>query len=398
MPRQLIPILIHGLALPLLMSASLVSAQSGQSAEEVLSAIKNALVDAALDESVNVVSSAYIDTQGRLIESTYYNTNETIRGIRVLEYLQEQNQIVTETTQLPESLLNIKEGVCTIKPSRSYSPSVRVQGQIDLGNGRLNNSMSHHISTNLNQILNEHGRDYGWVLISEDKRIERLTPYERLVTGLENNDHTEFELNWSLSEVSSISMFSHPVTWMMQRINKAKQQTYALNEKNPLADKPSDSRSPQTLVKVHLEMIDLRDQHTMSEKEYFVSYHEEAVDLVSNDQDIEELLSSLDEAFDSFIQDVTKTNQCRINQYTLEESGQSDTELKIILGEDNGAKEGERFLLFESPWEGGNEALNSNLVGSLSIGEITRLEKDHAYLKIIAGNGSWKTLKSAVAF
>lgn len=398
MSHQLMPTLIPGLALTLLISSGAVSAQSDQSVDDVLIAIKNALVDAALDESVNVVSSAYIDTQGRLVESTYYNTTETVRGVRVLEYLQEQNQIVAETAELPESLLNIKHGVCTVTSSRSYSPSVRIKSQIDLGNGRLNNSMSHHISAHLNQILNKHGRDYGWVMISEDTRIERLNPYERLVTGLENDNHTEFELIWSISEVSTTNVFSHPVAWMAQKINQAKQRTYAISGTNPIADKPSENRSPQTLVKAHIELIDLRDQHTMHEKEYLVPYDAKTVNLLSNAKDLETLASSLDEKFDSFIQESSETNRCRFAQYTLKESSHIDTELRIIIGEDNGVKNGDRFLLFETPWEDGNEALNSSLLRFMSIGEITRTEKDHAFLKIIAGNGSWQTLKYAVAF
>ncbi len=400
MPSKFMPTLIHfpALALALSMSANPASAQSVQSAEEVLALIKHALVDAALDESINVVSSAYIDTQGRLVESAYYDTHETIRGVRILEYLQEEHQPDPQAAKLPDNLLHIKSGVCEVKASRSYSPAIQIRGQIDLGNGRLNDSMSHSLSTHINQLLKTTAQDHDWLLIADDERIARLSPYERLLTGLEDSNSAEFELRWSLSEVSTTRLLAHPATWVTQKINQAKRQSYELIAKNPFLYKTPPAKSPDTLLKLDLELMDLRDKRSIGQAEHVVPYSEKTVELIASNQDIEKLLASLGADLDSFIRKTTEVNQCRFNQFSLGESEQDSTELKIMLGEENNVKVGERFLLFETPWQGANEALNSELVGSLSIGEITRTEKYHAYLKVIAGNGSWKNLKHAVAF
>ena len=59
------------------------------SAEEKLEAIKQALVDLAMESEVTLGSAAYIDSQGVLHESALMSSNSQVRGVRVLSYLEE---------------------------------------------------------------------------------------------------------------------------------------------------------------------------------------------------------------------------------------------------------------------------------------------------------------------
>lgn len=59
------------------------------SAEEKLEAIKQALVDLAMESEVTLGSAAYIDSQGVLHESSLMSSNSQVRGVRVLSYLEE---------------------------------------------------------------------------------------------------------------------------------------------------------------------------------------------------------------------------------------------------------------------------------------------------------------------
>ena len=69
-----------------------------------------------------------------------------------------------------------------------------------------------------------------------------------------------------------------------------------------------------------------------------------------------------------------------------------------MLGSANDAKLGDRFLLIETPWQGGQQTLNTNLVGSLSIGEIVQLDRYQSTMQIIAGNGTPADLNFALPF
>jgi hypothetical protein len=73
-------------------------------------------------------------------------------------------------------------------------------------------------------------------------------------------------------------------------------------------------------------------------------------------------------------------------------------DLQIRIGAANNARAGDRFLIIETPWEGGQQTLNSNLVSSLSIGEIVQVDEFQSTLQVIAGNGSVRDLKFALPF
>ena len=72
--------------------ALLVFSQAGLSAESPqseLSLVRQALADAALEKGVSVVSSAYVDEDGELVESSFYRSGATLRGVRMTQYFED---------------------------------------------------------------------------------------------------------------------------------------------------------------------------------------------------------------------------------------------------------------------------------------------------------------------
>jgi hypothetical protein len=58
-------------------------------AEQKLEAIKQSLIDLAVKSNLQLGSSAYLDSQGVLHESSIISSDADVRGIRVLSYVQE---------------------------------------------------------------------------------------------------------------------------------------------------------------------------------------------------------------------------------------------------------------------------------------------------------------------
>ena len=59
------------------------------SASDKLQAVKQALVDLALETDVKLGSTAYLDAAGVLHESSILSSDSLVRGVRVLSYLEE---------------------------------------------------------------------------------------------------------------------------------------------------------------------------------------------------------------------------------------------------------------------------------------------------------------------
>ncbi len=68
------------------LTASCVNAQQALSQEEKLSAIRQGLVQAAIEGPTKVQSTVWIDAQGALQESSSFRTGMEVRGVRVLSY------------------------------------------------------------------------------------------------------------------------------------------------------------------------------------------------------------------------------------------------------------------------------------------------------------------------
>ena len=73
-----------GIALALLLISQTLAAAS---AESRLEAAKNAMVDQALSQPTRVHSAAWIDENGVLHEQNRFQSEGTVRGIRMLNYL-----------------------------------------------------------------------------------------------------------------------------------------------------------------------------------------------------------------------------------------------------------------------------------------------------------------------
>ena len=71
--------------------ALLVFSQAGlsESPQSELSLVRQALADAALEKGVSVVSSAYVDEDGELVESSFYRSGATLRGVRMTQYFED---------------------------------------------------------------------------------------------------------------------------------------------------------------------------------------------------------------------------------------------------------------------------------------------------------------------
>ena len=62
---------------------------SAEDSRGELSLVRQALADAALEKGVSVVSSAYVDEDGELFESSFYRSGATLRGVRMTQYFED---------------------------------------------------------------------------------------------------------------------------------------------------------------------------------------------------------------------------------------------------------------------------------------------------------------------
>lgn len=102
--------LCTALGLVLLLGANARAEKMG--ADERLEAIRNSLVQAALEGPTEVKSTSWLDRDGALHESNSFTSGMEVRGVRVLAYGGEEGQLGEHAQLDTQSRRNVKASVC----------------------------------------------------------------------------------------------------------------------------------------------------------------------------------------------------------------------------------------------------------------------------------------------
>lgn len=387
-------------------SAELDSAEP-ETAEALLAALKHALVDAAQEQTVNVTSNAYIDASGQLVESNFFDTQATVRGVRVLEYLPSPPpDAASAHATLPDSLKDAHDGVCAVTAPTQYRPTLLVSAKSELGEGRVNASQAAQIAQAARLLMDNHGAlNLQWELVHDDPQVTQLSEYDRLLTGKVAFDDADYELSWTLSTSAAAgSDNTGPVSTARRLIRQGLSYTDSLARvlvsNNPLL--PIDTPGADSAVTLYhqITLINRRNGESLHTLQFEDTLAADTSQLRSrHTQEVADIVSALAPQLDNFMRDLERTHACQLRQIPLlVQRGEPTPPLQMRLGTANDAKLGDRFLLIETPWQGGQQTLNTNLVGSLSIGEIVQIDRYLSTVQIIAGNGSPADLTFALPF
>ena len=101
-----------------------VTSAFGQQPSGELERIKAAIADAALEKSVSVVSNAYINADGRLVESTFFKAGAQLRGVRMPQFFNDEEPYQAQI-QFADTAFNTNLG-CDELAVHRYRKGVRL--------------------------------------------------------------------------------------------------------------------------------------------------------------------------------------------------------------------------------------------------------------------------------
>jgi hypothetical protein len=372
------------------------------SADALLDALKHALVDAAQGQSVNVISSAYIDSSGQLVESNFFDTQATVRGVRVLEYLPSPSPAAAnDRAVLPASLQEAREGVCAVNAPTKYRPTLIVSSRLELGEGRVNPALSEQITQAARALMGSHeALNSQWELVHEDPLASQLSQYDRLLTGKVAFDEADYELRWTLSAAPAVGSSSIVRRLLLRSQSYADSARRYLANANPLLPIRAPAIEKAVTLNHHVSLVNRRSGDTIQDIRFEDILASDTPELRnSHGEQIAAIVAALEPQLDNFFSNIDRDHACQLRQIPLViQSGEPTSQLQMMVGEANDAELGDRFLLIETPWQGGQQTLNTNLVGSLSIGEIVSIDRYHSKVQVIAGKGTSADLRYAVPF
>ena len=331
------------------------------SAEDKLEAIKQALVDLALDSNIKINSKAYLDSGGILHESNTITSDIEVRGVRIESYVREKAGI--NTAKLRADL--ISDETC---PGNRYGlvREAVVQVNKNFKNHRVGNHYLNEINETLeNTVVDKLSSVEGWAVSGFS--VEEPY-YMRLVSGRPGN-HAAYRIEISTRLLPNKAGESDPFDAAIRKINVFRQ-------------KKSDFLPSQQLeVNITLSHVDImaplwRKSYSLRNPSEPVGYVRTALPNKFQDE--------LSRAAESLILEMQQVFECRLEYFKIEKASVGEKGFVLKAGSFNGISEGDQFLLSKNPKILSQKRGSTSLNG-LALAEVEFVEARKAKLIQIAG-------------
>jgi hypothetical protein len=370
----------YSLCLFLLLSACLShAAEQQESADVLLERIKLALLDATLEKEVRVVTAGYLDSSGRLVESTYFGSDLNVAGVRVLGYLEEPVEgPEVDLASLPSGLRPLFAEACSLSELGTITRNVQVVLRLDTPSLPL--ELQPPRDTTLSDIVSEGLEQAGFNVIAAPDEV-RGSSYQMLLERGRDRVSTDYELEILVQQLAAggVPGWRDELDGLQLRARTALRD---LVGRNPLIALPPAARTAPVIFRISYRLTG-PEASGLAEHELYYRLPSAAASLVRNPP-LHALHQAFGEGLKSMLASLSlREDSCKQLLHKLHPGGAAD-ELVLRAGSLNGLRPGQRLLLL------GQEVIQSGLLGSdesaLAIGEVARVDAAVSTIRLVTAS------------
>ena len=371
-----------------------------------LETIKAEVLNAAVADGVSVVSSAYINGDGQLVESSFYRAGGGIRGIRMQALLEDQNANV-HAGYIETSPLNPKLSCDQLPPpryARSLALSFALLDQVKEQAKRHVRELG-EVSTLLQDaVSSEINTSSRWSLLSvrnaNRQAEEPVSLYTRFTDGNfidHRNNNTALRvtvIDFSPQELNPAQTL-RAGTRGLRRLGSQLGAEIGLGvDRSVLAG--SRVREGMIEVSLMLSLVELDSGETEIARQRLNLKVALRDGQIANADRMQGQIAS---ATASLLARGQATFRCQPESLVVYSQLEfSDATPTLNQGASVGVRRGDRFLLSTRKFTDAEQLLDSEMLESLSIAEVVRVNPHNAELRILEGPTTVGLHKSALPF
>ena len=371
-----------------------------------LETIKAEVLNAAVADGVSVVSSAYINGDGQLVESSFYRAGGGIRGIRMQALLEDQNADV-HAGYIETSPLNPKLSCDQLPPpryARSLALSFALLDQVKEQAKRHVRELG-EVSTLLQDAVStEINTSSQWSLLSvrnaNRQAEEPVSLYTRFTDGSfidHRNNNTALRvtvIDFSPQELNPAQTL-RAGTRGLRRLGSQLGAEIGLGvDRSVLAG--SRVREGMIEVSLMLSLVELDSGETEIARQRLNLKVALRDGQIANADRMQGQIAS---ATASLLARGQATLRCQPESLVVYSQLEfSDATPTLNQGASVGVRRGDRFLLSTRKFTDAEQLLDSEMLESLSIAEVVRVNPHNAELRILEGPTTVGLHKSALPF
>ena len=411
----------HGLTLIFSLLGLIQYGFSAEGSRGELSLVRQALADAALEKGVSVVSSAYVDEDGELVESSFYRSGATLRGVRMTQYFEDDPY--DAQVLFSDTAFNLNQSCQDLAPHKyRKAMSIDTSGLL-VGNGfdlefyntldefrsEIEMSATSAISGNPdyyvlpvnNRTIQEIHRYYAelsprsnsvdtrnsnYVIRAEivDLSAVRYSAknfYKRGITGSKNlqnfvkNGFKRPLIPYENREDISKSSFDFElvISIVQNDVLGSARRVIAQNSLKLRYDESNDSMSlREPLIDDLRRLIPSITEENLSSNETVASARD---------------LSVISQIFKSTLEQAANQINCEVEVLkTYDSEASFDDGMRLNQGLLSGVNIGDRFILSESDFTTGMNPISSTQLENLAIAEVTEISEYSSVIRVIEGS------------
>jgi len=340
--------------------------------DSILAALKQSILNESMQNGISMVSSGYVDSSGRLMESTYFSSAVDVNGIRVLEYLSEKDRQkkVADISTLPPALQTLASGNCL----RPY-PMMKRNAVVSINQNTRNMPLIHNlIKKNVYSAL-----ENNWVL-SDDTQRSYGNHYENAYLGIVRTQNTDFHIEITLNELDKAKF----VPGIKAKLTGLKQQVKIgfnnILQVNPLMEISPVAVADDIALEIVFTLIDLVQPANNKEEKFYLLLDRDGSRLVM-DNNLRKFEDGLRARLYSWRKKILSEDPC-VLQFAYVHAGEAPQALALNMGSVNGLQAGKRFLLLGKDIIK-DGILNADWSKNMAIAKVSTIGIDRSQLEIL---------------
>ena len=381
-------------------------AQEARNAASQLETIKAEVLNAAVADGVSVVSSAYINGAGQLVESSFYRTGGGIRGVRMQSLLQDDEASV-HAGYIETSALNPALSCDQLPPPRyahTLTMSFALLDQVKEQGKRFVRELDETAALIQAAVSTEINKSSQWSLLSvresDTHTEEPISLYTRFTDGSfidPRNSKTALRvsvIDFSPQELNPAQTL-RAGTRGLRRLGSQLGAEFGLGvDRSVLAG--SQLREGMLDVRIILSLVETDGGETeLARKRMTVKLAVRDGQIANADKAQAQIAS----ATDALLVAGETRFSCQPESLVVYSQDEfSDSTPTLNQGASVGVRRGDRFLLSTRKFTDAEQLLDSEMLESLAIAEVVRVNLYNAELRILEGPSTRGLHKSALPF
>lgn len=355
-------------------------AAATEPADVLLEKIKLALLDAALEDEVRVVTAGYVDTSGRLVESTYFGSDSNIAGVRVLSYLEDPAELPrVDLDSLPAALWPLLGQGCFASAQLALTRNVHVNIDMEAPAVPLAQQTDPALLVQLDHVL----QAAGWQRVP-GQPASSSRDYQSLLLRSTVGAAADYSLNVAIRQVAEDAMGG----WQVQARALGRQVSSGLRQviaHNPLVALPVRGSTPPIVLRMEYSMTGPALEQPLRHEVFFsVPARSAAMIRSFPDADLQAAVADgLAALLDTMAQTTSGDAGCNMVLHAVHAGDTADT-FRLSAGGRNGVQVGQRFLLLTQPFVQAG-VLSADAAQAMAIAEVTQVDEHESHVTPVAG-------------